>query len=307
MPHEHMSLTIHVWSLPYVWWALMEGANPSPAPASPQGATNTATGAPATPQAADDPEIDFGNGLKFKRSQARDQLARVKELERGSHERFQQAAQHRKQAEALVAGFKQDPERYFEQLTGQPFDQFAAKRLLDKMKMQEMAPEVREAYEAKNQLEIERREKQALLDEKKQQAEAQESHRWMQHWDNQIAQVLKSSDLPHSPKTVLRVVEKMIALGEQGVPVERIPLSTIVSEIRQDVQGELVSLLSSIEDAGKLTEFFGPDLAKKVRKALMSEVTKSKPSSRPTEQRPSTKKEDPRMGLAAWRQHIRSL
>lgn len=76
----------------------MENGTPSPV-VEPQAQPGTEV-AP-TPQASDDPEIDFGD-FKLKRSEASKHLKAQKEHARAANERFQQAAELTKQSSAKI-------------------------------------------------------------------------------------------------------------------------------------------------------------------------------------------------------------
>lgn len=270
---------------------------------------------PSTPQsvpsaAPADPEYDFGE-FKMSRSAAAAQLKQTNELRKGAYAKFEESSKMRKDFDAQIADFDRDPEAFF-RARGKNFDEIAAKRLMHKMHEQEMSPEQREAAADK----LERDALRAKVDEyekvKVQEQETQATQAHMQHWDTRIAQALAASDLPRTPKTVARAADKLIALAEKGVPIDRIPLEAIVAELRTDLHGELSSVVAAFKDnpAG-LRKFLGEDIVKAVNQMSLDAVRNpQKSQTKAPEQRASTdraKKPADKMNVGSWREHLRTF
>src|SRR5688572_916112 len=86
-----------------------------------------------------DDEIDLGEGQRFKRSELKERLKRKAEWEQQSHQRFQEAAQMKKEIEQAFQLVKTNPAEFLKK-TGIDPEEFSKAYLQDKLKYYEMSP-----------------------------------------------------------------------------------------------------------------------------------------------------------------------
>lgn len=281
----------------------------APASAPSQAAVTSEQSASTQPQGAHaDPEFDFGDGLRMTRSAAAQQLKNLRELQKGSYSKFEEAAKLRKDTEALLARADDDPEGFYK-ARGKDFKKLAAERLMRDMQEQEMSPEQRENARIKLERDAFKAEKEAFEKQQLDQQEQQAVQAHTQHWDTSIAQALAASDLPRTPRTVARAADKLMALAEQGVPIDRLPMSAIIEEIRGEFRTDLQSVVKSMS-ATQLREYLGPEAIKALNQASIEAVRNpQKSQTKAPEQRASSerKKAPESMSVGSWREHLRTL
>lgn len=234
----------------------------------------------------DDVEIELDQDLRFKKSELRDRIKRQKELEKGSYERFQQAAQIRKQTEALIQAAKTNPAEFLRQ-TGVDPEEFAKSYVQDRIKYYEMSPAERQLMEANQKLQQYEEEKKLTSQQREQQVYQQKVEQFQEYFDNQFSQAMTQVNLPKTPQAVKRMAEKLEVYLSNGVPVDIID---VAREIKQDYIDEYNSTLNEWDDES-FDKALGEKARERVRMRLTQDVksplqrkqttTQREPSSRP--------------------------
>lgn len=200
----------------------------------------------AKPAVDDDPEIDFGEGLKFKRSEAARQLAKRKELDRASFAKFEEAAQIRKQWEQIQ---KADPEEFFK-VRGIDPTQYAIEKLQREVALREATPEQRALIEAQAKIQALEAKEQAA-NEKEQHAKLDgEKQQFIARLDKELPEVVKKSGLPADPLIFRQVAGVMGEQYRSGVPVDPEMAAEIVADSYRDTFKQYAATLK-YEDAVK--------------------------------------------------------
>lgn len=214
----------------------------APAAAPPQPAAPAEQKQPAstekpnsTTQAApdEDPELDFGEDLKFKKSEVAKRLKQQKELERGSFKRFEEAAAMRKQVEEFVGTLRSDTVAALKRagLNREQIVKLAEDVLSEEIAQAQMSPEQREAMQTKAELERLRKEKEESDKKAKEEAEAAE----VAHYERQLAaafrDVITKRGLDQDEDTISRMAFKADSYWSANMDVS---LEEIAEEIAQE-------------------------------------------------------------------------
>lgn len=248
-----------------------------------------------SPNQHDDPEWDFGEGKRFKRSDA---IKRVKDLEKGMYKSHERAAAVSKKFDALTQSlskfgitaeqFLEDPDAHMSR---------AAQELI--------ARQVDESLMDPKDLELSKREKAIAEREAKikeqddartaKEAEAREVQR-AEQYAAEMAPVLKTAGLPANPKTVKRMAEVAAQALRQGIKLDMTETATYVAQqIRQEQEWHL----NQYQDPEALVSALGPQRLEMIRQHLIARArqgaTPQQPAPRrPTPSRPATQPRDER-------------
>lgn len=233
-------------------------------------------------QPVEDVEIELDQDMRFKKSELRDRIKRQKELEKGSYERFQQAAQIRKQTEALIQAAKTNPAEFLRQ-TGVDPEEFAKSYVQDRIKYYEMTPTERQLMEANQKLSEYEEEKLQSSKKQEQQVYQQKVEQFQEYFDNQFSQAMTQVNLPKTPQAVKRMAEKLEVYLSNGVPVDIID---VAREIKQDYIDEYNSTLNEWDD-----ESFDKALGEKARERVRMRLTQDVKS--PLQRKQSTTQREP--------------
>lgn len=223
--------------------------------------------APAQPQAPqiDEVEIDLGEGVKYKQSELRERMARKSAWEQQSHQRYQEAAQMKKNLESALRMVKENPAEFLKQ-TGIDPEEFSKTYLQDKLKVLEMTPEQRELMEVRKQLEDAKRDKEKVESDRQKQSYQQEVQKFEQYFDQQFAQSMTQVGLPKNPLTIKRMAEKVELYMANDMPVD---VMEIAREIKHDYAEEYGSMFQDWDD-----DFLGQAMKDKGRERARSIIMK---------------------------------
>lgn len=238
----------------------------------------------------DDPEVDFF-GEKVKKSQVKqwkELESRRKEMDAAAHKRFQEAAQTRKEMAEKEAEFlrianalEQDPWAIHKHrgLTDEQLNQLAEQRLVQQMKRAQMTPEQIEAEQAKSELE---QLKQWKAEQEKNASEARKTElkaKYVQHYDQQIAQALQSANLPKTRRTAAQVAAVMAEYMEAGEQIDPVVAGQIVRDQQHtEVRHELSELLKS--NPQHAMDLIGPELVAAIQKQAVMQAQQFQPQQR---------------------------
>jgi len=240
------------------------------------------------------------------------EVIRRAELAEGAEQKFQEAAQLRKQAE-----------QFFQTLLSDPMSVLTHPELADKIKFRELAENYLSQELQKEMLSPEQRELQELRDYRQKQQKATEDaqkeqltrtqqqemaklqQRAAQEYDVKISEVLQQSDLPKNAHTVKRVAEMLYNALQKGYDLD---VQTAVDMVREGYMTEISSLVGGLEGPS-LIKALGPDIVKKLRKHDLAQL---KAKTQPTESAPQTnpnpqpaQKESQYMRPDEWKEFLR--
>ncbi len=195
------------------------------------------------PAQDDDPELELAKDFKMKRSEAASRLQKLKELERGAHDKFEQAANLRKttntQLENLAAALENDPAQVFKHF-GKDFEAVLQREVARRVADAGMTPEQKAAQAEKQELAKLRAEQKQWEEQKQQQEMAQQQSQWEQRISDAFTPVIESAGLPKDWSTVARMARYSEWYLERG---EEPPLQHIAARVKQDFLDEQMSIL----------------------------------------------------------------
>lgn len=246
------------------------------------------------------------------------EVLRRAQMSSSADERFQQAAEMRKEAEQFFELLRTNPKEILlhPEIAKQiNFRQLAEEYLGNELTREMMDPAERELqdlreYKRKQDEATENAKKETLT--KAQQAEmAQHQQRAAKQIDEQLTEVLAKSNLPKDPEVVKRVAELMYQAGQKGYELDA---QTAVDIVRERSQNYLQSLTSKLDGEG-LMKFLGDDLVKKIRKhdlsRLKAQMQANQPAaiadgavSEPRAPRPQARPDDGQLRPDAWRDRL---
>lgn len=266
--------------------ASAEAVEPSPGSAT----TEQKAAAPAV---TDDAEIELDPGVKLKRSELRDLVTRRKELDRGAHKAMAEAAQMRKEAQALLAEFSADEKAALRRAGKDPIA-VAEKILKDALDEYNLTPEQKELRDAK----AERDRLKAEADERAKKEQEQQTNAEVSHWENVFEQgfvtAFQTTGLPFDPVLVAQMATEVDALIDAKVPLTQTLLNQIASGIGDRNLGSARKRFQSAKDE-EFEQLLGNDVFEKARMAALrkAQAQPTKPHPQPTQ-----RKDKPKGGLS---------
>lgn len=195
------------------------------------------------------------------------ELVRLAQLGMGAHEKFEQAAKTRKQAEEVLDIIQKNPAEALSKL-GFDVRKLAEDFLAEKIKDEMLDPKDRRTKELEAELQKYKSEKE---DFEKQQREAQISTLQTQYEvdiQSKIISAIDAHKLPKNPKTVARFAEYMLQGVENGVDYDP---KDLAPRIRRDLEDEHRHMYrdSGVEEILKI---LGEDTLKKIRQYELQKV-----------------------------------
>lgn len=196
---------------------------------------------------------------------------KLAQLGLASQQRFQQAAQMRKEAESFISMMK-DPAKLVEVLRnpaiGVDVRKFAEEYLANELKKEQLTPEQRQIQELQEQLAKKQDEEKKSEETKRQEDFTKLKAHYEQDYTQKIMGVLDTAGLPKSPKTVYRMAEYMSVALDNGVEIEP---SDVVNLVRQDYMSEVNDLFGQMPGE-TLLQILGDGVANKIRKADLARL-----------------------------------
>lgn len=254
------------------------------------------TAAPAPEKVASEKEIKeaikkwkLKSGKQEREVTSESELVRLAQLGMGAHEKFEQAAKTRKQAEEVLDIIQKNPAEALSKL-GFDVRKLAEDFLAQKIQEEMLSPEQKKVKSMEEELKKYKSEKE---DFEKQQREAQISTLQTQYEvdiQSKIISAIDAHKLPKNPKTVARFAEYMLQGVENGVDYDP---KDLAPRIRRDLEDEHRHMYrdSGVEEILKI---LGEDTLKKIRQYELQKV-KGKTVSNATSTQPvahQTKEED---------------
>lgn len=270
-------------------------AQQSPAAAEvEQSQSQAATPQKTQSQEDDDPEFDLGDVGRLKRSELSKIIKSRKDFERGAYMKMQEAAKARKEAEAIKAEAQRIKESFGSDLEAQlraigvDPDEWAEKRLAQKLEEHRLTPEQREARAQKEELDRLRAEKAEMEKQQQQRQYDEQVSKYQQYYDQQFSDAIITSGLPKTATTLKRMAEKAELYWGSGL---QVPLDIIAAEVKDDIKTEKRELIKSLKD-DDLLDFYDDDEREAIRKLLVKQA-KLQPPAQPNENNLPKRKNKP--------------
>lgn len=201
-----------------------------------------------------------------------DELKRGYAHNKAAAKRMEEAAMTRKEAEAVLRLFHDDPKMAFKML-GKDARQFAEQLINEELQEALLSPQERELREYKKQLsQYQQAEKQAREQYEREQQEA-EMARYTEQIQNEIVQTLESSGLPKTERTIGRIAYYMQAALHAGY--KDVRPSDVIEYVKKDYQADLKSLLGGLSEE-QIEMFLEADVVRKIAKSTVKKVPVAK-------------------------------
>lgn len=245
-----------------------------------QNAEQQATAADQQPKVVDD-ELDFGE-FKLKKSEAAERLKRQRELERGSYKKFEEAAQLRKEADAIFGSLKtQTKEALLKAgISKQDLVKLAEEVLTEEMTELQMSPAEKRTRQLEMENEMLRQQREHEERQKKEQTEAYEVRQWESKFDQAFQDVITRKGLDADADTIFKLASKVEAYWGNG---HDISLDEIADEIAEEEEAKWGRRLSSWDDA-MLAKRLGDKGKDRVRKLLLEDLKQQQTKPPPVQQ-----------------------
>lgn len=222
--------------------------------------------------------------------------------ELAADEKFRQASAEAKRIEAIIKAAKEDPDKFFRELTGLDPLEYSKKRIGDEIKRMAMTPEQRELEEYKAKVAaFEKKERERIAAEQRASQERAKEF-YIKKYDTEIPDALKAAGLPVNEDTVRYTAEVMIANLEEGLD---LPYEMVMDLVKDKYQKSFKGFFES-SDKERLLELLGEDFVDAL--AEIKARKKNPPKQRPTQaiQSESGSEDDPRtMNQEQFREYVR--
>lgn len=241
-----------------------------------------------------------------------DELLKGYQSTKAAQNKFQEAAQLRKQAETFIEMLKTNPTKVLtDPSLGINFRELAEQYLVEQLQEEMLSPEEREFREMKQRLQqYEETEKQAKqAEEQRKLEEMVEAGR--ENFQKEIISALEQSGLPKNNMTIQRMAHYLHAIiTDPNVSKEikdNVSFIDVADLVKQEWQAEIQSLLGT-SNIDTLLAMVGEDNVKKIRRWDVERI--KKPKTQPKTHVDTTKKskkEENKMSMDDFRSYLDSL
>ncbi len=255
----------------------------------------------------DDPELDFGDVGKFKKSELAKRIKQQKELERGSHEKFEQAAAMRKASDAQLKGFVEaldsDPAKLYKHF-GKDFEAVLQREVERRVRDAQMSPEDRARAQEKSELDALKAEKAAWEAEKTARESTAQQQQFEQQFEAAFIPAIEEAGLPRDWATVAEMARYSELFLEQG---KEPPLKQIAARVKQDILRRNLSILGAAS-AEQMDELVPKEVREKWRQGELNRVRSGQPKPVSTQHVGATAPKKPgRMTQSEWNKKFLEL
>ena len=204
---------------------------------------------------------------------SRDELIKQAQLGYSAHERFEQAAQQKKQVEGIIGRFKTNPiDALMDPALGLSKDQIRtameAWYTREFIEPEQMTPEQLELRNAREKLRAYEEAEQAKVKEKEAAEFEAMTARERESVQTQITDALDKSGLPKTKFIVARMAFYMHKNLTNGWDA---PMEVIIDQVKKERQSMLSDLTES-SDAEALINYLGKDFVNKIRKHDLARI-----------------------------------
>lgn len=199
-------------------------------------------------------------------------LKRLAQLGLAANEKFQQASEKIKQAEAIVELLQTNPEKALERLG------FDVRQMAEEYLKAELEKEVL-TDEQKKLLDMERKlaEYEAEKKQKEEEEKANRISELQQHYEaelsDKIIKAIETYKLPRNERTISRIAEKLYVALENGYEIDPLDVAPLV---KQEVDDELKTMYGTL-DVESMLQILGEDNLKKIREHELKKVKQKAP------------------------------
>lgn len=199
-------------------------------------------------------------------------MVRLAQLGLAANEKFQQASEKIRQAEAIVELLQTNPEKALQRL-GYDVRQMAENYLRQELEKEVLTDEQRKVMELEQKLaEYETEKKQKEEHEKASRIAELQAH-YETELSDKIINAIETYKLPRNERTISRIAEKLYVALESGYEIDPIDVAPIV---KQEVEEELRGMYGTL-DVDSMLALLGEDNLKKIREHELKKVKEKAP------------------------------
>lgn len=199
-------------------------------------------------------------------------MVRLAQLGLAANEKFQQASEKIRQAEAVVELLQTNPEKALQRL-GFDVRQMAENFLRQELEKEVLTDEQRKVMELEQKLaEYEAEKKQKEESEKASRIAELQAH-YEAELSDKIINAIETYKLPRNERTIGRIAEKLYVALENGYEIDPIDVAPIV---KQEVEEELKGMYGTL-DVDSMLALLGEDNLKKIREHELKKVKEKAP------------------------------
>lgn len=201
-----------------------------------------------------------------------DEITRLAQLGAASNEKFQEAAQIKREIQNVFETLATNPGKIFRHPTlGQKFREAAEKYIYEELQLESMPEHIREGELAKRRL----AEMEQELSEQSEAQQAEEIQRQQQYFrqkfENDISQALRHGNLPQTPYNVRRTALHMQNAIENGY---ELTFDQLAELVRTDIMEEHKQLIANTPDVDTLINIIGKENVDRIRKHNIDKINK---------------------------------
>jgi len=194
-------------------------------------------------------------------------------------EKFQSAAQQRKQVERLIKLAKEDPDVLLRELTGEDPEEIYKRRLSAKLEELSLDPKEKELRDYKKKIEEYEKREAKRKEEAEQAQHSRAVEYWTQKYDKELPSAIKAAGLPMTEDVIKHTAEVMIANLEEGFDM---PIEAVMEVVKDRHLASIKNFLTAAEKE-KLVDLLGEDvvdgiIAARAKKANKSQKSTQKPT-----------------------------
>lgn len=216
-------------------------------------------------------EILKVNG-KQKEISSYDDMKRLAQLGLAANEKFQQANEKIKQAEAIVELLQTNPEKALQRL-GFDVREMAEEYLRNELQKEVLTDEQRKMLELEQKLAEYEAEKKMKEEEEKASRISELQKHYEAELSDKIIKAIETYKLPRNERTISRIAEKLYVALENGYEIDPLDVAPIV---KQEVEEELKGMYGTL-DVESMLQILGEDNLKKIREHELKKVKEKAP------------------------------
>jgi hypothetical protein len=234
------------------------------------------------------------------------------QMAESAQQRYQEAAQMRKQAEAILQNIRENPIAAMQELGIENFRDQAEQWLYSELQRDMMDPKDRELEELRQYRQQQEDARKQAEESKRTTAEQQQMQqlqkKYEAEYEQQFISALETVDLPRDAETVADVAALMDQALRNGYEIDA---QTAAELVRDRYQAKLKSAVSKLKGES-LVKFFGEDMIKELRKhdisLLKAKLANNTPQPTPGEQVPVARnqpEEERKLRPSEWLEEVR--
>ena len=199
-------------------------------------------------------------------------MKRLAQLGLAANEKFQQASEKIRQAEAIVELLQTNPEKALQRL-GFDVRQMAEEYLKTELQKEVLTEEQRKLLDMEQKLAEYEAEKKMREEQEKASRISELQRHYEAELSDKIIKAIETYKLPRNERTISRIAEKLYVALENGYEIDPLDVAPLV---KQEVDEELRGMYGTL-DVESMLQILGEDNLKKIREYELKKVKDKAP------------------------------